>query len=156
HTRGVFHRALCPSAIWVGEHDGKRTVRVANWHAGARVSTGDVTATMTGTVHVEALSGGDADLYRAPEHAQPLGVPAAGAAASRVCRTALAATAAPRSPSSGELRELRASTGHVSIDATGDQIATLVAAFVAGLAHVDPARRPKHAGEVLALLDELE
>lgn len=156
HTRGVFHRALCPSAIWVGEHDGKRTVRVANWHAGARVSTGDVTATMTGTVHVEALSGGDADLYRAPEHAQPLADPAALDVFSLGCLTAFVFTDEPPAPTSGKLRELLASTGHVSIDATGDQIDTLVAAFVAELTDVDPARRPKHAGEVLALLDELE
>ncbi|HEX6418518.1 MAG TPA: DNA-directed RNA polymerase subunit alpha C-terminal domain-containing protein, partial [Acidimicrobiales bacterium] len=156
HTRGVFHRALCPSAVWVADHDGRRTVRVANWHAGARVGTGDVSASMTGTTHVEALSGGDADLYRAPEHAQPLADPAALDVFSLGCLTAFVFTGTPPAPTPAKLRELLAGQGHVPVEASGDAIDEMVATFVAELTDVDPSRRPGNADDVLAALDDLE
>jgi hypothetical protein len=76
HGNGIYHRAVCPSAVYVRDTDDQPVVRLANWHAGARLGTGDASTSMTATSHLEALSGGDAELYRAPEHTQELAAPA--------------------------------------------------------------------------------
>lgn len=156
HGRGVFHRALCPSAVLVAGDPGNLRVQVANWHAGARVTTGDATAALTGTAHVEALAAGDAALYRAPEHAQALADPAPLDVFSLGCLTCTVFTANPPAPTPGKLRELLATAGYVAADAVGDGIDETLAVFVAELTDCDPARRPADVAGVLQSLDALE
>ena len=111
HANGVFHRALCPSAVLVSGAPDDLRVQVANWHAGARVTTGDATGAMTGTAHVEALMAGDAPLYRAPEFTQPLADPAPLDVFSLGCLVCAIFTANPPAATPGKLRELLATAG---------------------------------------------
>lgn len=156
HRRGVFHRALGPSAVWISGEAGALRVQVADWHAGARVSTGDATRPLTGTAHVDALAGGDAALYRAPEHVQPLADPHALDAFSLGCLTCVVFTHQPPAPTPQKLREMLARDGHVTAEAVGDGIDELLAAFIAELTDVDPARRRSDMADVLESLDEIE
>jgi serine/threonine protein kinase len=156
HRRGVFHRALCPSAILLTDEPSGPRVQIVNWHAGARVSTGDATAALTGTDHIDALAGGDAALYRAPEHAQALAQPAPLDVFSLGCLACTIFTGNPPAPTAGKLRELLATAGFVSAEAVGDGIEEILAAFIAELTDVDPARRPVDVGGVLLALDNVE
>jgi serine/threonine protein kinase len=156
HGNGVFHRAICPSAVLVaGEPDDPR-VQLANWHAGARVTTGDATNAMTGTVHVDALLAGDAPLYRAPEHAQPLADPAALDVFSLGCLVCAIFTGNPPAPTPAKLRELLATARFVPLEAIGDGIDEDLALFVADLTDCDPSRRPVDLAGVLESLDAVE
>jgi serine/threonine protein kinase len=156
HGDGVFHRALCPSAVLVSDgHDDLR-VQIANWHAGARVTTGDATGAMTGTAHVDALVAGDAPLYRAPEFTQPLADPAAVDVFSLGCLVCLIFTGNPPAPTPGKLRELLATANYVPLEAIGDGIDDALAVFVAELTDCDPSRRPADLAGVLESLDSVE
>ncbi|MGH9230949.1 MAG: BREX system serine/threonine kinase PglW, partial [Acidimicrobiales bacterium] len=200
HQRGVFHRALCPSAVLVsgaepdaaapavdGLRDGRSAddggngagpdgssrpapvspdasrpspgppqVRITNWHAGARVGTGESTGAVTGTQHVEALSGGDAPLYRAPEFLQPLADPALLDVFSLGCLACFVFTGAPPAASPGKLDEMLLATGYVAAEVAGEPVDDWLALFVANLTDKDPASRPASMADVLALLDQVE
>jgi serine/threonine protein kinase len=168
HQRGVFHRALSPSAVLVSESrppgesasealgEGAPQAAVTNWHAGARVGTGESTGTFTGTVHVDALSGGDAALYRAPEYAQPLADPARLDIFSLGCLACFIFTGAPPAASPGKLDEMLLGTGYVVAEVAGDPVDDSLALFIASLTDKDPAKRPDSMVEVLALLDDIE
>lgn len=152
HGNGVFHRALCPSAVLVSGTN----VQVANWHAGARVTTGEATAALTGTAHIDDLAAGDAALYRAPEHAQPLADPALLDVFSLGCLVVTVFTGNPPAPTAGKLRELLATAGYVPAEAVGDGIDEYLATFVAGLTDADPSRREADLAGVLQSLDAVE
>ncbi|MHB1446941.1 MAG: BREX system serine/threonine kinase PglW [Acidimicrobiales bacterium] len=156
HDSGVFHRALCPSAVLISGRSGDLRAQVANWHAGARVSTGDAQPSLTGTDHVDALAAGDAVLYRAPEYAQPLADPAALDVFSLGCLACTIFTNSPPAPTAGKLREMLASVGFVSTDAARDGVDETLAVFIAELTDRDPASRPLDLGGVLASLDSVE
>jgi serine/threonine protein kinase len=157
HGNGVFHRSLSPSAITISGTSRNVRVRIGDWHAGARVVTGDAAAVIaTGTEHVDALSHTDAVLYRAPEHAQPLADPAALDVFSLGALTLTVFTGEPPAPTAGKLRELLASAGHLAADAVGDGVDELLGAFVAELTDADPARRPVDVHGVLLALDGIE
>ncbi|HEY8545530.1 MAG TPA: BREX system serine/threonine kinase PglW, partial [Acidimicrobiales bacterium] len=182
HRRGVYHRALSPSAVLVTEEGagpersggpepeaaeaaettdaplpaGRLRTTITNWHAGARVGTGDVTGSFTGTEHVEALSGGDAALYRAPEHLQPLADPARLDIFSLGCLACFLFTGAPPAATPGKLDEMLRTTGYVAAEAAGEAVDEALALFVADLTDKDPARRPESMDVVLARLDEIE
>lgn len=177
HREGVYHRALSPSAVLITEpsqaaagigesaatssqahhRDGTGLrATITNWHAGARVGTGDATTSFTGTDHVDVLSGGDAALYRAPEHLQPLADPARLDVFSLGCLACFLFTGAPPAATSGKLSEMLLATGHVVAEVAGDAIDDSLAVFIAELTDKDPARRPPSMDDVLALLDEIE
>lgn len=156
HGHGVFHRALCPSAVLVAGQARDLRVQVANWHAGARVSTGDATDALTGTDHVDALAGGDAALYRAPEHAQALAEPAPLDVFSLGCLVCTIFTGNPPAPTVGKLREVLATAGYVPAEVVGDGVDETLAVFIAELTDADPARRPVELAGVLASLDAVE
>ncbi|MDQ3643180.1 MAG: protein kinase, partial [Actinomycetota bacterium] len=156
HSHRVFHRALCPSAVLVAGHPGKLRVQVANWHAGSRVSTGDATDALTGTDHIDALAGGDAPLYRAPEHAQALAAPAPLDVFSLGCLVCTVFTASPPAPTPGKLRELLATAGYVPAGVVGDGVDETLALFIAELTDSDPIRRPIDFAGVLESLDAVE
>jgi serine/threonine protein kinase len=156
HGNGVYHRAVGPSAVYVHERDGRRVVRLANWHAGARLGTGDASTSMTATSHLEALSGGDAELYRAPEHNQERAAPAAMDVFSLGCLACYVFTGAPPAATPAKLFELLSTSGAVIAEASGDAVDESVSVLIATLTDVDPAARPDDMAEVLALLDEIE
>lgn len=156
HGNGVFHRALCPSAVLVAGGHGNLQVQVANWHAGARIGTGDAAGAVTGTEHIDALAAGDAVLYRAPEHALPLAQPAPLDVFSLGCLACAAFTGRPPAPTAGKLRELLAAAGHVAVEAVGDGFDDLLAGLIADLTDSDPARRTPDIAGVLELLDLVE
>ncbi len=79
--RGVFHRSLSPSAVLIrppSTTGGPPSVRVTNWHTGARVAEGGTAPSSPAPLHahIEALAASDAELYRAPEFQQPAARPA--------------------------------------------------------------------------------
>lgn len=156
HGNGVFHRALCPSAILVAGTAKDLRVQVANWHAGARVTSGDATAALTGTAHIDSLAAGDAALYRAPEHALALADPAPLDIFSLGCLVCTVFTGNPPAPTPGKLRELLATAGYVPAEAVGDGIDEYLATFVAELTDCDPGRRPADMAGVLESLDAVE
>lgn len=158
HARGhgVFHRALCPSAVLVAGDAGNLRVQVADWHAGARVTTGGATAAVTGTAHVDVLAAWDAPLYRAPEYAQPLADAAALDVFSLGCLACTAFTGRPPAPTAAKLWELLDTAGFVPAEAVGDGIDEMLAVFIADLTDSDPGRRPADLAEVLQFLDSVE
>lgn len=156
HGRGVFHRALCPSAVLIARQGGSLRIQIANWHAGARVTAGDATGPLTGTAHVDALAAGDAALYRAPEHAQALASPAPLDVFSLGCLVCTVFTGNPPAPTAGKLRELLATSGRVPLESVGDGQEEMLAVFVAELTDADPGRRPVDFAGVLESLDAVE
>jgi serine/threonine protein kinase len=165
HERGVYHRALCPSAVLVtepeetsgnGQSSTLPAVAITNWHAGARIGTGDSPASFTGTQHVDALAGGDAALYRAPEHAQPLADPAKLDMFSLGCLACFLLTGAPPAAMPAKLDEMLATTGYVAASVAGDAIDDSLELFIAALTDKDPADRPGAMLEVLEFLDGIE
>lgn len=156
HGAGVYHRALCPSAVLVSGPPGAPVVKVADWHAGARTGTGDVTTAASGTEHVDALSGSDAALYRAPEFHEPRARPALLDVFSLGCLAAFTFTGAPPAPTPSRLRSMLAEDHHVEVAAVDDTIDLSLAVFVALLTDVDPSKRPGSIAEALGLLDDLE
>lgn len=156
HRRGVFHRSLCPSAVLVGGDRADPRVQIANWHAGARVATGDADGTLSGTDHVDALAASDAALYRAPEYVQPLADPAALDVFSLGCLACFAFTGTPPAPTAGKLHELLATAGYVPAEAVSDTLDDMLAAFIAELTDRDPANRVIDLDDVLRSLDSLE
>ena len=95
---------------------------ITNWHAGARVGTGESTGALTGTQHVEALSGGDAALYRAPEFLQPLADPARLDVFSLGCLASFVFTGASPAASPGKLDEMLLTTGYVAAEVAGEPV----------------------------------
>lgn len=156
HGHGVFHRALCPSAILVAGDAGNLRAQVADWHAGARVTTGGTTPAVTGTAHVDALAGWDAPLYRAPEHAQPLADSAALDVFSLGCLACTIFTGHPPAPTAGKLWELLDTAGFVPAEAVGDGIDDMLAVFIAELTDCDPGGRPADLAVILQSLDAVE
>jgi serine/threonine protein kinase len=56
HQKGVTHRALSPSSVLLRGGPDAPSIRITNWHAGARIASGSTsTGSTTGTIHVEAL-----------------------------------------------------------------------------------------------------
>lgn len=156
HGAGVYHRALCPSAVLVSGPPDAPSVKVANWHAGARTGTGDVTTAASGTEHVDALSGSDAALYRAPEFHEPRARPDLLDVFSLGCLAAFTFTGAPPAPTPSGLRAMLAKDHHVEVAAVDDGIDVSLAVFVALLTDVDPSQRPAGIADALELLDDLE
>ena len=182
--RGVHHRALAPSAVLVArrdgdetpatnehEHDGDGTpdrqgddpdaaptVRVTNWHTGARVDHDGTSTLVTGTVHshIEALAADDTDLYRAPEFHQDGARPAAldvfslGALALHILTGQAPASSARR------LRSALANTGYLDPASVADGVDPALADLVTGTTAVDPGHRPSNPDDFLEWLDLVE
>lgn len=156
HTEGIFHRALCPSAVLVSGPADKPMVTVTNWHTAARVATGTTHTTLSGTAHVEDLAGGDAVLYRAPEAGQTEARSAALDVFSLGGLAAFLLTGEHPAPTPAALLEQLATTGAVTIEATGDAVAEDLATFVAEATTADATVRLSSAGDLLDYLDMLE
>lgn len=156
HQRGVAHRALCPSAVLVQGDVDDFSLRVTNWHAGARVAAGTTGTMSSATMHAEALSRHDAALYRAPEANQPgnkamlLDVFSLGALA------CLLLTGHPPAETAHGLTRLLLEHGHVPADVIDDQIDPGLAEVIALATEADPARRLADVGELLGYLDIAE
>lgn len=156
HTEGIFHRALCPSAVLVSGPVEDPTVTVTNWHTAARIAAGTTHTTLSGTAHVEDLAGGDAVLYRAPEANQTEARSAGLDVFSLGCLAALLITGEHPAPTPAALLEQLTTGGAVTIEATGDAVAEDLATFVADATRADATARLASAGELLEYLDMLE
>ena len=159
-SKGVFHRALCPSAILVTPDDdsGMPRVRITNWHTGARVAENSSQTLLTGTVHshVDALAASDAPLFRAPEHAAPAAKPARldvfslGALALFVLSGELPA----RSPN--RLRSTLARVGCLDPSTVADGMDPGLTELIVSATRADPNQRIESAQGFLELLDVVE
>ena len=158
HQRGATHRALCPSAVLVRGDAQDFRVRVANWHAGARIGSGSGsgTASSLGTVHGEALARHDAALYRAPESNEPtaravlLDVFSLGALA------ALVLTGQPPAETPAGLVRMLVQHGHIPVDVLDEQLDPGLVGVVADATAADPASRLPDVAEFLGYLDIAE
>jgi serine/threonine protein kinase len=157
HQRGVTHRALSPSAVFVsGPADAPR-VRITNWHTGARVASGDASTTCTtGTIHIEALAAHDAGFYRAPEFAQPHARPIPLDIFSLGALATLVFTGRPPAETPAAYNQMLVETGHIPADVIGDGLDPNVVDVIAEATAADPADRFESIADFLAGLDLTE
>ena len=168
---GVHHRALAPSAVLVtrpDELDGDQSdadnselhpvVRVANWHAGARVGHDGSSSVVTGTVvsHLEALAADDTDLYRAPEFNQDGARPASLDVFSLGALALHILTGQPPASSARRLRSVLEKAGSLDPASVADGIDPTLAMVVTEATAADPANRLRSAEEFLEWLDTAE
>jgi serine/threonine protein kinase len=156
HNEGIFHRALCPSAVLVGGELDQPRVQVTNWHTAARIATGTTHTTLSGTAHVDDLAAGDAALYRAPEASQPEARPATLDVFSLGCLAAFLLTGEHPAPTPTALLTQLTAGGAVTLEATGDAVADDLAGFVVEATNADAGARLATVADVLAYLDSLE
>ena len=158
HQRGVSHRNLAPATILVGGLPGATSVKVTNWHAGARISQGTLaSASMTrATEHGSALGTVDASFYRAPEYAQE-------GARSSLCDVfslgaiaALVMTDSPPARSVAAFDKMILSTGYVDASAIGDNVDGDVVDLIAEATMADPGGRLPSVADFLVGIDLLE
>jgi len=161
NRRGVFHRSLGPSAVLVTAADDDESdprVRVTNWHTGARVTDGSTSTLVTGTVHshVEALASGDAELFRAPEFAQPKARPVALDVFSLGALALFILTGERPASSARQLRSTLSNVGYLDPSAVADGVEPVLADVVISATVADPAERLDSAEEFLTYLDLAE
>ena len=158
HQRGVSHRNLAPSTVLVSGEPGAASVKVTNWHAGARIGQGTLTTSSAtrATKHGTALSTVDASFYRAPEHAQE------GARSSLIDVFSLGALAAlimtdnPPARTVAAFDKMLLSTGYVDASAIGDSVDGDVVDLIADATAANPGNRLQSVGDLLAGLDLLD
>ncbi len=156
HQRGVAHRALSPSAVLVRGGVSDFRVRVANWHAGARVATGSVSASGTvGTAHLDSLARDDAALYRAPEGNQPRAKATLLDVFSLGALTCLVLTGQPPAQTPTALIRMVTQHGCVPVDAI-DELDAELAQVVAEATRWNPKDRIPSVQEFLQYLDIAE
>jgi len=158
HQRGVSHRNLAPSTILVSGDAESASIKITNWHAGARISQGTLaSASLTrATQHGSALSTVDASFYRAPEYAQESARPSLGDIFSIGAIAVLILTGSPPARSVAAFDEMLVSSGYVDAAVIGDNVDNEVVDFVANATYADPGDRFLSVGDLLANVDLLE
>ena len=161
NSRGVFHRALCPSAILVAPGSGAGAppkARITNWHTGARTSDNSSRTLLSGTVHahVEALAASDAPLYRAPEHAAPNARPARLDVFSLGALALFVLTGEPPARTPTRLRSMLDRVGCLDPSAAVDGMDPGLVELIVSATRSDPSDRVESAQDFLELLDVVE
>ena len=161
NSRGVFHRALCPSAILVAPGSGAgapHKARITNWHTGARTADDSSRTLLSGTVHahVEALAASDAPLYRAPEHAAPKARPARLDVFSLGALALFVLTGEPPARTPTRLRSVLDRVGCLDPSAVADGMDLGLVDLIVSATRADPSHRVESAQDFLELLDVVE
>ena len=161
NSRGVFHRALCPSAILIVPGSGpgaQPRLRITNWHTGARTADDSSRELLSGTAHahVEALAASDAPLYRAPEHEAPEARPARLDVFSLGALALFIVTGEPPARSPSRLRSTLARVGCLDPSAVADGIDPTLVELIVSATQADPSQRVASAQDLLELLDVVE
>ena len=161
NSKGVFHRSLSPSAVWVSgpdEDQGDPRVRVTNWHTGARLADGSTSTLAVGTVHthVKALAAGDAGVFQAPEFARPGARPRSLDVFSLGALALFILTGERPAPSAKQLRTILRKVGHLDPTTVADVVAKDLAEVVIWATKADPAKRLNSGQEFLSFLDIAE
>ena len=161
NSRGVFHRALCPSAILVAPSSGAgapHKARITNWHTGARTANDSSRTLLSGTVHahVEALAASDAPLYRAPEHAAPKARPARLDVFSLGALALFVLTGEPPARTPTRLRSMLDRLGCLDPSAAADGMDPGLVELIVSATRADPSHRVESAQDFLEMLDVVE
>lgn len=157
HQKGVTHRALSPSSVLVRGGPDAPSIRITNWHAGARIASGSSsTGGTTGTIHVEALDTHDVAFYRAPEFGQPNVRPILLDTFSVGALATLVFTDHAPAETLSAYTELLVEARCIPADMVGDGLDPDVVAVIAEATATDPRDRFESLADLLAGLELIE